>query len=247
MDFHGKTALVTGGSRGIGKAVCLELAQQGANIVLCYSGNEDAAQKTAAACQALGVQALAARCDVSNSQQVQNLMDTAIKHFNTVDILVNNAGITKDNLLIRMSEDDFDAVLDTNLKGAFLCIKAAARVMMRQRYGRIINISSVVGLHGNAGQVNYAASKAGIIGLTKSAAKELASRKITVNAVAPGFVQTDMTDVLPQEIKKNLLDTIPVGRFGSCEEIAKAVAFLAGDDAAYITGQVLSVDGGMAM
>lgn len=247
MDFHGKTALVTGGSRGIGKAVCLELAQQGANIVLCYSGNEDAAQKTAAACQALGVQALAVRCDVSNSQQVQNLMDTAIKHFNTVDILVNNAGITKDNLLIRMSEDDFDAVLDTNLKGAFLCIKAAARVMMRQRYGRIINISSVVGLHGNAGQVNYAASKAGIIGLTKSAAKELASRKITVNAVAPGFVQTDMTDVLPQEIKKNLLDTIPVGRFGSCEEIAKAVAFLAGDDAAYITGQVLSVDGGMAM
>lgn len=247
MDFHGKTALVTGGSRGIGKAVCLELAQQGANIVLCYSGNEDAAQKTAAACQALGVQALAVRCDVSNAQQVQNLMDTAIKHFNTVDILVNNAGITKDNLLIRMSEDDFDAVVDTNLKGAFLCIKAVARVMMRQRYGRIINISSVVGLHGNAGQVNYAASKAGIIGLTKSAAKELASRKITVNAVAPGFVQTDMTDVLPQEIKKNLLDTIPVGRFGSCEEIAKAVAFLAGDDASYITGQVLSVDGGMAM
>lgn len=247
MDFHGKTALITGGSRGIGKAVCLELAQKGANIVLCYSGREDAAQETASACRALGVQAVAVQCDVSDAKQVQNLIDTALEQFHSLDILVNNAGITKDNLIIRMSEDDFDDVISTNLKGAFLCIKTAARVMMRQRYGRIINISSVVGLRGNAGQANYAASKAGIIGLTKSLAKELASRGITVNVIAPGFTQTDMTAGLPEGIKNDLLRSIPAGRFGTSEEIAKAAAFLASEDAAYITGQVLSVDGGMAM
>lgn len=247
MSFMNQTAVVTGGSRGIGRAICLELARGGANVVLCYAGNDAAAEETVAACQNLGAKALAIRCDVADPTQVQTLMDTAVQTFGGIQILVNNAGITRDNLLLRMSEEDFDAVIDTNLKGAFLCMKAAARTMMRQRYGRIVNISSVVGLRGNTGQLNYAASKAGIIGLTKSMAKELASRGITANAVAPGFIETDMTAVLHETARNALLSSIPAAHLGKPEDVAKAVVFLAGEDASYITGQVLAVDGGMAM
>lgn len=247
MNLIGKTAVVTGGSRGIGRAICLELARQGANIALCYAGNEAMAAETVAACETLGAQAIALRCDVSDAGAVKTLVDAALTRFGRIDILVNNAGITRDGLLMMMKEESFDAVVDTNLKGTFLCIKAVSRSMMKQRSGRIINLSSVVGLHGNAGQVNYAASKAGVIGLTKSAAKELASRGITVNAVAPGFIDTDMTSALPEQTRIDLLGTIPAGRLGSVEEVAKAVAFLASDAAAYITGQVLAVDGGMSM
>ena len=247
MDFAGKTAVVTGGSRGIGRAVCLELAKGGANVVLCYAGNESAAAETVSACEALGAKALSVKCDVADSAQVKKLMDEAIKAFGRIDILVNNAGITRDGLLMMMKEEDFDAVLSANLKGTFLCMKAVSRTMMKQRYGRIVNLSSVVGLRGNAGQVNYAASKAGVIGMTKSLAKELASRGVTVNAVAPGFIDTDMTAAMPEAAKTATLASIPMQRLGVPEDIAKAVAFLASDDAAYITGQVLAVDGGMAM
>ena len=247
MNLIGKTAVVTGGSRGIGRAICLELARQGANIALCYAGNEAMAAETVAACETLGAQAIARRCDVSDAGAVKTLVDAALTRFGRIDILVNNAGITRDGLLMMMKEESFDAVVDTNLKGTFLCIKAVSRSMMKQRTGRIINLSSVVGLHGNAGQANYAASKAGVIGLTKSAAKELASRGITVNAVAPGFIDTDMTSSLPEQTKSALLGTIPAGRLGSGEEVAKTIAFLASDAAAYITGQVLAVDGGMSM
>lgn len=247
MNVAGKTAVVTGGSRGIGRAICLELAGQGANIVLCYAGNGSSAAETTAACEQLGVKALALRCNVADAGEVKAMMDTALAEFGRIDILVSNAGITRDGLLMMMKEEDFDAVLDTNLKGAFLCMKAATRTMMKQRYGRIVNLSSVVGLRGNAGQVNYAASKAGVIGMTKSAAKELASRGITVNAVAPGFIDTDMTASLPENARTALLSSIPVGRLGAAEEVAKAVAFLASDDAAYVTGQVLAIDGGMSM
>ena len=247
MDFKDQTAVVTGGSRGIGRAIAIELARGGANVVLCYAGNEKAAQETVAACEALGTKALSVRCDVADAAQVQNLMDTAVKTFGTIHILVNNAGITRDNLLLRMTEADFDAVLDANLKGAFLCMKAVYRTMMRQRYGRIVSISSVVGLRGNAGQMNYAASKAGIIGLTKSMAKELASRGVTANAVAPGFIETDMTAALPENAKSAMLGSIPAARLGQAEDVARAVAFLASREAGYITGQVLAVDGGMAM
>ena len=247
MNFTGKTAVVTGGSRGIGRAICLELARGGANVMLCYAGNEQAALDTVAACEALGAKAAAMRCDVSKTDEVKALVDAALQQFGAVHILVNNAGITRDGLLMTMKEDAWDQVLDTNLKGAFLTMKAVARTMMKQRYGRIFNLSSVVGLHGNAGQVNYAASKAGVIGMTKSLAKELASRGVTVNAVAPGFIDTDMTAALPQAARDALLSTIPTQRLGAAEEVAQAVAFLASDQAAYITGQVLAVDGGMSM
>ncbi len=247
MSFAGKTAVVTGGSRGIGRAVCLELARGGANVVLCYAGNEAAAQETAARCEELGAATLAVRCDVADAGQVKDLMETAVNTFGAVHILVNNAGITRDNLMMLMKEEDFDQVMDTNLKGAFLCMKAAARGMMKQKYGRIVNLSSVVGLRGNAGQANYAASKAGVIGLTKSMAKELATRGITVNAVAPGFIETDMTAAMPEAAKAATMAAIPMARLGSAEDVARAVAFLAGEQSGYITGQVLAVDGGMAM
>ena len=247
MNFSGKTAIVTGGSRGIGRAVCLELARGGANVVLCYAGREEAAQETVAACEALGAKALAVRCNVADAGEVKALVDIAVKTFGRVDILVNNAGITRDGLLMTMKEEDFDAVVATNLRGTFLCMKAVARPMMRQRYGRIVNLSSVVGLRGNAGQVNYAASKAGVVGMTKSLAKELASRNVTVNTVAPGFIETDMTAAMSEAAKTATLAAIPMQRLGAAEDVARAVAFLASDEAAYITGQVLAIDGGMSM
>lgn len=247
MSLTGKIALVTGGSRGIGRAICLELARQGTNVAVNYAGNSAAAQETVAACEALGVQAIAIQANVADPQACQDMVKTVLDTFGHIDILVNNAGITRDGLLMTMKEDAWDQVLDTNLKGAFLTMKAVARTMMKQRYGRIVNLSSVVGLHGNAGQVNYAASKAGVIGMTKSLAKELASRGVTVNAVAPGFIDTDMTAALPQAARDALLSTIPTQRLGAAEEVAQAVAFLASDQAAYITGQVLAVDGGMSM
>ena len=247
MSFAGKCAVVTGGSRGIGRAVCLELARNGADIALCYAGSEAAARETAAACEALRVKALTVQCDVSEAGQVSGLMEAALAAFGRIDILVNNAGITRDGLLMRMSEADFDRVLAANLRGTFLCMRAVSRQMLKQRGGRIINLGSVVGLRGNAGQANYAASKAGVVGLTKSAAKELAGRNITVNAVAPGFIDTDMTAAMPEKAREALLPNIPMGRMGTAEDVARAVEFLAGDGAGYITGQVLCVDGGMAM
>lgn len=247
MNFAGKTAVVTGGSRGLGRAICLELAKGGANVVLCYAGNEAAARETVDRCQALGAKALAVKCDVAKADEVKALMDAAVKEFGRIDILVNNAGITRDGLLMMMKEEDFDAVIAANLKGTFLCMKAVSRIMMKQRCGRIVNLSSVVGLRGNAGQVNYAASKAGVVGMTKSLAKELSSRGVTVNAVAPGFIATDMTAAMTDAAKEATLASIPLQRLGAPEDVAHAVAFLASDEAAYITGQVLCVDGGMAM
>ena len=242
-----RAALVTGGGKGIGRAICLALADQGVNVAVNYAGSQAAAEETAAACRARGVEALAIQADVSDAGQVDALFEKTLEAFGRVDILVNNAGITRDNLIVRISEADFDAVLSTNLKGAFLCCKKAARLMMRQRSGRIVNISSVVGLRGNPGQTNYCASKAGIIGLTKSLAKELSSRHVTVNAVAPGFIDTDMTRVLPESARDAILSQVPLGTFGRPEDVAAAAAFLASEQAGYITGQVLCVDGGMAM
>lgn len=240
-------ALVTGGGRGIGRAICLELARAGFDICINYAASAAAAEQTAAECRAFGVRAETLQADVTNPAECQNLVETAAKNFGRLDVLVNNAGVTADKLILRMQEEDFDKVINANLKGAFFCSKTACKLMMRQRYGRIINISSVVGLHGNAGQSNYAASKAGLIGLTKSLAKEFAARGVTVNAVAPGFIGTDMTDAMPQAAKDAALATVPAGRIGRPEEVAQAVVFLAGENASYITGQVLCVDGGMGM
>lgn len=247
MSLQGKTAIVTGGGRGIGRAICLEFAAQGANVVINYAGNSEAAEKTAADCEALGAKAAIIKADVSKSEEVDAIFALAVEQFGRVDILVNNAGVTKDKLIMAMSEEDFDKVVDTNLKGAFLCMKAASKLMMKQRSGRIINMSSVVGVRGNAGQVNYAASKAGIIGMTKSLAKELAGRNVTVNAIAPGFIDTDMTAVLSDKVKEAILGDIPMKKLGKPEDIAKTAAFFAQDEAGYITGQVICVDGGMAM
>ena len=246
-SMSGKTAVVTGGSRGIGRAICLELARRGANVVFSYAGNTAAAEKTLAELKELGVEARAIQGNVADPAAAKTLIDTAVKELGGIHILVNNAGITRDGLAMAMKEEDFDAVIETNLKGAFLCMKAAIRPMMKARYGRIVNLSSVVALRGNPGQVNYCASKAGLIGMTKSLAKEMGARGITVNAVAPGYISTDMTAALPDAARQAMLSTIPVGRAGSPEDVAAAVAFLASEEAGYITGQVLSVDGGMGM
>ncbi|MEA5011917.1 MAG: 3-oxoacyl-[acyl-carrier-protein] reductase [Angelakisella sp.] len=245
--LHNKNAVVTGASRGIGRAICLELARQGANVIVNYTGNVEAARQTAEECQSLGVQAFVYQADVSVAAQAQGLIEECISLFGSIDILVNNAGITRDNLMMRMSEEDFDKVLDINLKGAFLCAKAACRPMMKQRFGRIINLSSVVGLRGNAGQANYAASKAGLIGLSKAMAKELATKGVTVNVVAPGFIETDMTSVLPESVRTQLLGSIPMGSLGKAQDVAQATVFFAMPQNGYITGQVLCVDGGMAV
>ena len=242
-----RIAVVTGGSRGIGRAVCVALAQQGCTVVVNYCHGEQAAAETVALCRQAGAEALAVQADISTAEGCKTLFEAALAAYGRVDILVNNAGVTRDNLILRLTEEDFDRVLDANLKGAFLCCKEAARRMVRQRYGRIVNLSSVVGLRGNAGQTNYAASKAGLIGLTKSLAKELASRGVTVNAVAPGLIQTDMTAALPEAVRTEMCKGIPAGCPGQPEDVARAVAFLAAEDSRYITGQVLCVDGGMAM
>ena len=242
-----RTAVVTGGSRGIGRAVCIALAKQGCNVVVNYCHGEAAAAETVELCRAEGVEAAAVQADVSIAEDCKKLFEAAVKAFGRVDILVNNAGITRDNLILRLSEEDFDAVLDANLKGAFLCCKEAARRMVRQRYGRIINLSSVVALRGNAGQTNYSASKAGLLGLTKSLARELASRNVTVNAVAPGLIETDMTAVLPEAVRAEMCKGIPLGHAGKPEDVANAVAFFAAEQSSYLTGQVLCVDGGMAI
>lgn len=245
--LEGKVALVTGASRGIGRAIALELAKAGADVAVNYAGSEQAAEEVVQAIEALGRRAVKLQADVGNAEQAENLVSSVIEAFGRIDILVNNAGITRDNLIMRMKEEEFDQVIHTNLKGVFNCVKAVTRPMMKQRSGRIINISSVVGAVGNPGQANYVAAKAGVIGLTKAAAKELASRGITVNAVAPGFIDTDMTGKLSEEQRAALLPQIPLARMGQPEEIARTVRFLASDDASYMTGQTLHVDGGMYM
>lgn len=242
-----KTAIVTGGARGIGRAIAIKLASLGANVVVNYSSKPEAAQEVVDIIEQNGGKAILFKADVRLNEEVEAMFNKTIEIFGSLDILVNNAGITKDNLLLRMSEKEFDDVIEINLKGTFNCIKNATKIMMKQRSGRIINISSVIGLIGNAGQANYAASKAGIIGLTKSVAKEFASRGVTVNAIAPGFIKTDMTDVLSDKVKEAILTQVPLGALGEPEDVANAVAFLASDSAKYITGQVLNVDGGMVM
>lgn len=245
--LQGKTAIVTGGSRGIGRAICIALAKEGANVVTCYAHGADGANETVKLCQEYGVKAETVKADVADNDDVAAMITKVKTEYGSVDILVNNAGITKDNLILKMNEDDFNQVIDTNLKGAFLCIQNVARIMLKQKSGKIINISSVVGVSGNAGQANYAASKAGLIGMTKSVAKELGSRGITVNAVAPGFIETDMTAKLPDEVVDEMKKSIPMKSLGQVEDVANLVAFLASEHARYITGQVICVDGGMAM
>ncbi|MCR5723421.1 MAG: 3-oxoacyl-[acyl-carrier-protein] reductase [Lachnospiraceae bacterium] len=238
-------ALITGGSRGIGRVVALNLAKEGYNITFCYTNNEAAAKETAAEIEKTGVKALAVKADVSKESDVNALVQAARDAFGPVEVLVNNAGITRDGLLLRLSEKDISDVLDTNLKGAFFCTKAVLKDMMKSRYGKIINITSIVGVTGNAGQSNYAASKAGLIGFTKSVAKEYGSKGICVNAVAPGFIETEMTDKLPEEVKNTYLERISLKRFGTPEDVANVVSFLAGHKSDYVTGQVIEVTGGM--
>lgn len=240
-------ALVTGGSRGIGKAIAIELSKQGANVAISFVNNESKAKEVVAEIEKNGVKGLAVKANVSKEEDVNNMVDVVNKELGSIDILVNNAGITKDNLLIRMKTEDWDDVINTNLKGAYLCTKAVTRGMMKKRFGKIVSIASVVGVSGNAGQANYSASKAGIIGFTKSIAKELGSRGINVNAIAPGFVETDMTQVLSEDIKKQMLDIIPLKKFAQPKDIANVVAFLCSEKGSYITGQVINVDGGMTM
>ncbi|MGE6631369.1 3-oxoacyl-[acyl-carrier-protein] reductase [Bacillus sp. NPDC077027] len=242
-----KTAIVTGASRGIGRAIAMDLAKNGANVVVNYSGNEAKANEVVDEIKALGQKAFALKADVSNAEEVQALMKETVHTFGSIDILVNNAGITRDNLLMRMKENEWDDVININLKGVFNCTKAVTRQMMKQKNGRIINVASVVGICGNPGQANYVAAKAGVIGLTKTTAKELASRNITVNAVAPGFISTDMTDKLAENVQTEMLKQIPLARFGAPEDISSVVMFLASEKAGYITGQTIQVDGGMVM
>ncbi len=243
----GKVAVVTGASRGIGKAIALKFASQGAMVVINYNGSKDRAEGVKNEIEAAGGKAVIYQCDVSDYEKCETFIQNVIKEYGSLDILINNAGITKDGLLMKMSEEDFDKVIETNLKGTFNTIRFATRQMLKQRSGRIINMSSVVGVTGNAGQANYAASKAGVIGLTKAAAREVASRQITVNAIAPGFIETDMTAVLSDKVKEGAIAQIPFCKFGKAEDIAAAAAFLASEEAGYITGQVLHVDGGLCI
>lgn len=245
--LENKVALVTGASRGIGREIALTLAGYGAAVIVNYNGSKERADEVVTAITENGGRAVAIQANVASAEDVAKLFEESVAAFGRIDILVNNAGITKDNLILKMSEEDFDAVLDTNLKGAFLCMKHASKLMLKQKAGRIINISSISGIIGNAGQANYCAAKAGLIGITKSLARELGSRGITVNAVAPGFIETDMTEKLPEQIKEGMLAQIPLKRAGSVKDIAEAVAFLASERAAYITGQTLQVNGGMDM
>lgn len=245
--LDGKIAVVTGASRGIGKAIVLKLASLGASVVVNYNGSEERALQVKAEIEEQGTKASVYQCDVSDFESCETFIQDVIKEYGRIDILVNNAGITKDGLLMKISEEDFDKVLDTNLKGTFNTVRFVSRQMLKQKSGRIINMSSVVGVSGNAGQANYAASKAGVIGLTKSAARELASRGITVNAIAPGFIETDMTEVLSDKVKEACVGQIPLGKFGKPEDVANLAAFLASDEAGYITGQVIHVDGGMVI
>lgn len=247
MKLQGKTALITGASRGIGKAIALGMAKEGAQIALVYAGNHEAARQTEEEIKAMGVEAKAYACDVSDFSATAELVKTVLSDFGGVDILVNNAGITRDSLILSMKEEDFEQVLNTNLKGAFHMTKHLYSHFMRKRSGRIVNISSVVGLHGNAGQANYAAAKAGLIGLTQSTAKELAGRGITCNAIAPGFIESDMTAALPQKARDSILAAVPAKRAGLPEEVAALAVFLAGENAAYITGEVIRIDGGMSI
>lgn len=245
--LKGKCALVTGASRGIGKAIALKLASLGANLVLNYRSSEIEALEVEKQVKDMGVDAISIKGDISNLMDVENLVSSAKEKFGSIDIMVNNAGITKDTLILRMKEEDFDTVIDVNLKGVFNCLKTITPIMVRQRHGKIINLSSVVGISGNAGQVNYSASKAGVIGMTKSLAKEVGSRGINVNAVAPGFIETDMTGVLGEKYKDEIKRNIPLKKLGNPEDVANVVAFLASKDSDYITGQVIHVDGGMLM
>ena len=247
QTMEGKVAVVTGASRGIGKAIAVKLASKGATVVINYNGSRERAEEVKNEVESAGGKAVIIQCNVADFDACKEFIETVIKEQGRIDILVNNAGITKDGLLMKMSEEEFDKVIEVNLKGAFNCMKHVSRIMLKQRSGHIINMSSVSGVMGNAGQVNYCASKAGIIGMTKSLARELGSRGITVNAVAPGFIETDMTEVLPEKIKEASAAQIPLGKFGKAEDVANAVAFLASEDAGYITGQVLHVDGGMVM
>ena len=247
MQLKGKTAVITGGSRGIGKSIALQLAAKGANVVVNYTARRESAEEVVKEIEAMGVSGMAVKADVSNGEEVENLVNEVLNKFGSIDILVNNAGITRDNLIIRMSEKEFDEVINTNLKGVFICTKAVSKVMIKQKSGKIINVSSVVGIIGNAGQSNYAAAKAGIIGFTKSIAKELAKRGINVNAVAPGFIETAMTSLLPEKVKEEFESSIPLKRIGKPEDVAKAVLFLASEYSDYITGQVINIDGGMVM
>lgn len=245
--MNGKVALVTGASRGIGRAVAMELAKNGVNLIINYSGSEEAAKEVLKEVIKLGIQAYIYKANVGNYNECAAMVEFAIEKFSKIDILVNNAGITKDMLLMRMSEEQFDDVININLKGTFNCMQLVSKYMIKAKSGRIINMASVSGRLGNAGQVNYAASKAGVEGMTKAAAREMAARGITVNAIAPGFVKTDMTDVLSDKVKENIIESIPMKTFGIPEDIAKTVVFLAGEGARYITGQTISVDGGMYM
>ena len=247
MIERGRVVIVTGGGRGIGRAVALRLAAEGANVAISYRSNDDAAQETAEAVREAGVECEVFKGDVASPEDVQVLFEGVKGAFGRLDILVNNAGVTRDNLIMRMKEEEFDEVLRTNLGGTYLCTRAALRPMIRARWGRIVNVSSVVGLVGNAGQANYAASKAGIIGFTKSVAREVAQRGITANAVAPGYVETELTGSLPENVKETIRTQVPMGRFGEAQEVAEVVTFLAGEGAGYVTGQTIAVDGGMTM